>query len=235
LDWLDLEVGDVLTVTFDAVVERPVVWRIVGQYTEAVNDGQMMMVPNSTLSQWVRHRETETYFLNLADDQRPTEIRAYLKARAGDALNLTLVEQALPDAVRYLQLAIYALSGILIGIALINVFNTTLLAVKEKIRVIGILKSVGMTPFQVMSIVYIAAGVLAILATVGGIPLGYVFTRVLLINLSNVYGFGEVNVALNATYMLLLIPMMLLISITGSLPPSFRVARLSIVEVLRDE
>jgi putative ABC transport system permease protein len=235
LDWLGLEVGDVLTVTFDAVVERPVGWRIVGQYTEAVNDGQMLMVPNSTLSPWVRHRETETYFLNLADDRRPTELRAYLKARAGDALNLTLVEQALPDAVRYLQLAIYALSGILIGIALVNVFNTTLLAIKEKVRTIGILKSIGMTPSQVMRIVYITAGTLGLFATTAGIPLGFLFTWVLLANIAKTYGFGEVNVTFNIAYAVLLIPFMLLVTVVGSLPPGLRAAQLSIVEVLQDE
>jgi putative ABC transport system permease protein len=162
-------------------------------------------------------------------------LRPYLRDHARDALNVTLVEQALPDAVRYLQLAIYALSGILIGIALINVFNTTLLATKEKTRTIGILKSVGMTPSQVMSLVTIAAGVLGFLATVVGIPLGFGFTRLLLANLAKTYGFGEVNVTLNGRYVVVLIPLMLLVSITGSLPPSLRAARLSIVEVLRDE
>jgi putative ABC transport system permease protein len=235
LNWLGLEVGDVLTVTFDSAVKKPVAWHIVGQYTEPVNVGQMMMVPASSMERWVRHHETETYFLRLADDCNPAALRAYLRDQARDALNLTLIEQALPDAIRYLQVAIYALSGILMGIALINVFNTTLLATKEKVRTIGILKTVGMTPAQVMTVVYITAGVLGLLATTAGIPLGFGFTRLLLANLSNVYGFGEVQVALNGAYVVLLIPLMLVVSIVGSLPPSLRAARLSIVEVLRDD
>ncbi|MDZ7704250.1 MAG: FtsX-like permease family protein [Trueperaceae bacterium] len=224
-----------LTVTFDSAVKKPVAWHIVGQYTEPVNVGQMMMVPASSLERWVRHHETETYFLRLAEDCHPAALRAYLRDQARDALNLTLIEQVLPDAIRYLQVAIYALSGILMGIALINVFNTTLLATKEKVRTIGILKTVGMTPAQVMTVVYITAGVLGLLATTAGIPLGFGFTRLLLANLSNVYGFGEVQVALNGAYVVLLIPLMLVVSIVGSLPPSLRAARLSIVEVLRDE
>jgi putative ABC transport system permease protein len=232
---LGLEVGDALTVTVDAAAEKPMRWHIVGQYTEPVNVGQMMMVPTSTMSRWVRHREPETYFLRLAEDLNPAVLRAYLTDQAQDALNITLVEQALPDAVRYLQLAIYALSGILIGIALINVFNTTLLATKEKTRTFGVLKTIGMTPPQVMTIVYITAGVLGLLATMTGIPLGVGFTRILLGNLSSAYGFGEVKVSLNVLYALLLIPLMLVVSIIGSLPPSFRAAKLSIAEVLRNE
>jgi putative ABC transport system permease protein len=235
LDWLGLKVGDALTVTVDAAAEKPMEWHIVGQYTEPVNVGQMMMVPTSTMSRWVRHREPETYFLRLAEDLNPAVLRAYMTDQARDALNITLVEQALPDAVRYLQLAIYALSGILIGIALINVFNTTLLATKEKTRTFGVLKTIGMTPPQVMTIVYITAGVLGLLATMTGIPLGVGFTRLLLGNLSSAYGFGEVKVSLNVLYAILLIPLMLVVSIIGSLPPSFRAAKLSIVEVLRNE
>jgi putative ABC transport system permease protein len=235
LDWLSLDVGDVLTVTIDSEIERPIRWHIVGQYTEPINDGEMMMVPNSAMARWIRHREPETYFLQLADDQNSAPLLAYLKDRAGEALNLTLVEQALPDAVRYLQLAIYALSGILIGIALINVFNTTLLAIKEKVRAIGILKSIGMTPSQVMRIVYITAGALGLFATTVGIPVGFLFTWVLLANISKTYGFGEINVTFNIVYAVLLIPFMLLVTVVGSLPPSLRAARLSIVEVLQDE
>ena len=86
-----------------------------------------------------------------------------------------------------------------------------------------------------MTIVYITAGVLGLLATMTGIPLGVGFTRILLGNLSSAYGFGEVKVSLNVLYALLLIPLMLVVSIIGSLPPSFRAAKLSIAEVLRNE
>jgi putative ABC transport system permease protein len=235
LDWLGLQVGDALTVTFAAGSERPIAWRIVGQYTEPVNAGQMMMVSALKARRWVRPPDAGTYFLRLDENCDTDALRSYLAARTRDDLNLTLVGQAIPDAVDYLQLAIYALSGILIGIALINVFNTTLLATQEKIRVIGILKTVGMTPAQVTAIVYTTAVVLGSAAVIVGVPTGFVFTRTLLANLANVYGFGTVNVKLDVLYALLLVPLILLISVAGSLIPSRRAARLSIVEVLRDE
>ncbi|MGC9347303.1 MAG: ABC transporter permease [Anaerolineae bacterium] len=235
MDWLGLEVGDPLTVTIGDRAHRPVVWRIVGQYPEPVNAGQMMMVSAATIDRWVRQPSADTYFIKLSENCDTDALQAYLAERTGDDLNLTLVDQAIPDAVQYLQLAIYALSAILIGIALINVFNTTLLATREKVRDIGILKTVGMTPSQVTTIVYTTAGLLGLIATIIGVPAGFVFTRSLLANLSNVYGFGAVNVSLKVAYIALLVPLMLLVSVLGSLIPSRRAAMLSIVEVLRDE
>lgn len=233
LDWLNLEVGDTLTVTLTEGRSRPIAWTIVGQYTEPVNVGQMMMVSAPALASWVGERAPERYYLKLAPHADPHRLRASLRASSHDGLSMTLVEQALPDAVVYLQAAIYALSAILVGIALINVFNTSLLATKENVRTIGVLKTVGMTPAQVMAMVNTTAAFLGLVATVVGVPLGFIFTRSLLAGVALSYGFGAVTVRLSPLVGLLLVPLMLLVSTAGSAIPSVRAARLPIVEVLR--
>jgi putative ABC transport system permease protein len=235
LDWLGLEVGDELTITFDESPNRPTTWRIVGQYAEPTNGGEMMMVSLPTATRWVRALEPDTYFLKLAEDSRTAHLKEYLKHASGGDLNFLLTKQAIPDDIFYLQVAIFALAVILIGIALINVFNTSLLAMQEKTRDIGILKTLGMTPTQVMAMVNTSAGLLGLTAAVVGIPLGFALTKRLLRALSETYGFGQVQVALNLVYVGLLIPVMILVSIAGSVVPSRRAAGLSIVRVLRDE
>jgi putative ABC transport system permease protein len=235
LDWLGLEVGDELTIIFDESPNRPSTWRIVGQYPEPTNSGEMMMVSLPTATRWVRAIEPDTYFLKLADNSRMAYLKEYLKHASDEDLNLHLTRQAIPDDVFYLQLAIFALAVILIGIALINVFNTSLLAMQEKTRDIGILKTLGMTPTQVMAMVNTSAGILGLIAAVAGIPLGFVLTKHLLRTLSETYGFGHVHAALNLLYVGLLVPVMILVSIAGSVIPGRRAAGLSIVRVLRDE
>ncbi len=135
----------------------------------------------------------------------------------------------------YLQLAIFALGGVLMVIALINVFNTSLLATQEKRRTIGILKTLGMTPAQVVAMVNTTAASLGLLATGAGIPLGLAFTTGTLTVLSKAYGFGQVRVTTNPIQVLLLIPLMGLVSMAGSLLPGRRAAGMSAVRVLRDE
>jgi putative ABC transport system permease protein len=234
LDWLGLEVGDSVTVIFEDRANRPITWRIVGQYLEPVNRGQLLMVSLPTVARRVNHVKPNTYLLKLSPDCDTAQLKRYLEPRPNSDLNLTL-RGKLPDYVSYLRLAVFALSAILIGIALINVFNTSLLAMQEKLRVIGILKVVGMTPAQVLAMTNTTAGFLGLLAALLGIPAGLAFTKGLLDALSGTYGFGEVQVTLSYLNILLLPPSMVGISMLGSFIPGWQAARLSIINVLRNE
>lgn len=235
LDWLGLEIGDQLTLIVDGTRERPTTWTIVGQYPEPVNVGQMLMAGLPAIRHAIGHIEPWTYYLKLDPNTDVAQLRNVLQPGPDADLNLTLVGQALPSVVVYLQLAILILAGILIAIALVNVFNTTMLAMQEKLRVVGVLKTVGMTPGQVVAMVNTSAGLLGLIASLIGIPLGLFFTNSLLGSLSQSYGFGEVNVILKISHALLLPPVMVLISMLGSSIPGRRAARLAIVEVLRNE
>ncbi len=232
LQWLGLSVGDNLTVYLDG---RPVIFQIVGQYPEPANAGQMMMVSLPAVSRFVKEAHPTAYYLKLGDDFNRPQLRRYLAPQPDDDLNLILVEQAIPGSVIYLQAAIFGLSVIIIGIALVNVFNTSLLSVQEKLRVVGVLKTVGMTPGQVIAMINTTAGILGFAATLIGIPLGLVFTRGLLTILSEGYGFGSVHISLNVLLVLLLVPVMVGVSMLGSFIPGRQAAGVSIVQVLRNE
>lgn len=235
LSWLGLQVGDELTVTIEGQEKRPVTWKIVGQYNEPANVGQMLTVNLSTLARVLKGIEPYTYRLKLGADADVVVLRRYLEPQKDSDLSLLLIGQTIPSAVTYLQLAMFGLSGVLIGIALVNVFNTSLLTVQEKLRAIGVLKTVGMTPAQVVAMVNTTAGFLGLVAAGLGLPLGLVFTQALLAVLSNMYGFGQVQVSLNWLYVLFLPPLIVGISMLGSVFPGRRAARLSIVRVLRHE
>jgi len=235
LDWLGLDVGETITVIVDDQRSRPVTWRIVGKYTEPVNVGQMLMVDYVTLDRLISHQAPQTYYLNLTSNARPDQLKHYLEPREDADLNFTLAGQAIPSVVVYLQLALFLLSGILIGIALVNVFNTSLLAVYEKLRIIGVLKTLGLTPQQVMGMIHTTSGFLGFLAALVGLPLGWGLTRSLLAVLSKTYGFGQVQMSLNLLYILMLPVVMVGISMLGSLFPGRRAAQVSIVNVLHRE
>jgi putative ABC transport system permease protein len=235
LDWLDISIGDQIMVTLKEMEHQSITWQIVGQYPEPVNNGEMLMTSWSTVERLIRPDQPRTYYLKLAPDADTVQLKHYLEPRADADLNLVLRGKALPDAVTYLQLAIFALAGILIGIAIVNIFNTSWLAVQEKLRVVGVLKTLGMTPKQVTKMINVSAGFLALLASGVGIPLGYTLTKGLLASLATTYGFGKVNVAFDILYIPVLILAMELVSVFGSLIPGQRAAQLPIVKVLRNE
>ena len=235
LDWLGLKVGDSLTLTLEGEERHTVTWTIVGVYPEPSDAGQRMMVSLSSVSGLDRHAAPDTYYLKLAPGADTAKLRAYLEPDKESDLSLILVEEAIPSSVIYLQLAVFILGGILIGIAIVNVFITSLLATQEKLRVVGILKTVGMLPAQVVAMINTAAGALGLLAVLVGIPVGLALTGGMLTALSNVYGFGQVSLSFNVWVVLLLVPSIVIVSLIGSYIPARWAARLSIVRVLREE
>lgn len=235
LMWLGLTVGDEITLVLEDRESRPVTWRIVGQYLEPNNAGQTLMVDLSSVERWLEHPAPTTYYVKLSPNCKRAHLKEYLEPDTDSDLNLVLVEQAIPNTVIYLQLAILVLSGVLIGIALINVFNTSMLSVQEKLKTIGVLKTLGMTPTQVVAMINTTAGFLGLLATIVGIPLGLIFTGKLLDAMSVSRGFGQVSVSLNILYIFLVIPLIVTVSVMGSIFPGRKAARLSIVNVLRND
>ncbi len=235
LDWLGLKLGDTLTLTLEDEGRQEAAWTIVGVYPEPADAGQRMMVSLLSASALDRHADPDTYYLKLSPGADTDELRAYLEPNKESDLSLILVDEAIPSSVIYLQLAVFMLAGILVGIAVINVFITSLLATQEKLRVVGVLKTVGMVPAQVVTMINTAAGALGLLAVLIGIPLGLTLTGGMLTALSNIYGFGQVRLSFNVWVVLLLIPVVVLVSLIGSYLPARWAARLSIVRVLREE
>jgi putative ABC transport system permease protein len=235
LDWLGLELGDPLTLTLEDDDRHEMTWTIVGVYPEPADAGQRMMVSLSSASGLDRHAVPDTYYLKLSPSADTDKLRAYLEPDKESDLSLILVDEAIPSSVIYLQLAVFMLGSILIGIAVVNVFITSLLATQEKLRVVGVLKTVGMVPAQVVAMINTAAGVLGLLAVLVGIPVGLAMTGSLLTALSNAFGFGQVSLSFNLWGVLLLIPVIVLVSLVGSYIPARWAARLSIVRVLREE
>jgi putative ABC transport system permease protein len=188
-----------------------------------------------TVARFVKEARPNAYYLKFGSDLNLAQLKQYLTPHPDADLNLILVEQAIPGSVIYLQAAIFMLSLVVIGIALVNVFNTSLLTVQEKLRAIGVLKTLGMTPRQVVAMVNTSAGFLGLVATGFGTPIGLAFTKGLLTTLSAGYGFGEAQVTLDLFYVLLLVPLIVGVSILGSYIPGQQAAKLSIVQVLRNE
>ena len=73
-----------------------------------------------------------------------------------------------------------ALSVALSAIALISVFNSAVLNMRERMSEVGTYKTLGMTPRQVVVMVLASGGTLGVLAGVIGVPLGVVLVQVTL-------------------------------------------------------
>lgn len=235
LTWLGVEIGDTITLRLEEKEGLAASWVIVGVYPEAADAGQRLMVDLSSLNRLVKNNEPTTYYLKLSPTADIASLRSYLAPRKDSGISLITLEEPAPDSVIYLQVAIFALAGILIAIALVNVLIMSLLSAQEKMRTIGILKTVGMTPMQVVAMFNTTAASLGTLAVLFGIPMGWLVTRGLLSVMSDSVGFGKVSVSLDLTQAVILIPFIIIASILGSYLPARWAANLFIVRVLRKD
>jgi len=231
--WLGLKVGDTLRVTVNEK-RTPAEWRIVGVYREPADNGQMAMVSLGSLRAIDRAAEPDTYLLRLEPGASVDALRAYLKSRAGQSLSLAIVNTNISSLEQF-RLTMLALSIALSAIALVSVFNSAVLNMRERMSEVGTYKAIGMTPGQVIEMVLASGGTIGVLAGVIGVPLGVVLVQVLLTALGKSYGFGSFD--LRPDWIALIVPALVAIGVglLGSAVPARWAARLNVVEVLQYE
>ena len=231
--WLGLKVGDTLRVTVNDR-RTPVDWQIVGVYREPANSGQMAIISLQSLRTIDRTVEPDRYYLRLSHDANVEALRAYLKSRADESLNLTVVYTDIASLEQF-RLTMMALSVALAVIALISVFNSAALNVHERIGEVGTFKTLGMTPGQVIGMILSSSATLGVLAAVPGVPLGVWFVQAALSALGRWRGFGSMSLSPDWSAVLLPALAALTVSLLGSAVPARWAARINVVEVLHYE
>jgi putative ABC transport system permease protein len=231
--WLGLTVGDTLTVRVNDK-RAPLSVRIVGVYREPSDRGQMAIVSLSALQKIDRTIEPDTYYVRLSPGADVPALRAALKARAGEALGLAVVNVQ-PLNLYYFRLVMMALSVVLALIALVSVFNSAVLNMRERIGEVGTFKTLGMTPGQVVTMVLTSGGILGMLAGLIGVPLGVVLTQITLTALGTTFGYGSIEV--RPDWAALVLPALAAGGggLLGGAVPARWAANLNVVQVLQYE
>ncbi len=231
--WLGLDVGDLLRVT-PSGKRTPVEWRVVGVYREPADNGQMAIISLRSLRAIDHTVEPDMYFLRLSPTVNLDALRAFLKNRAGDSLGLAVVD-AQVSSLQQFRLTMLALSAALSVIAVISVFNSAVLTMRERMSEVGTFKTLGMTPAQVVAMVLTSGGLIGGLAAVLGVPLGVVLLQAALNVLGKSYGFGSFE--LRPDWIALSLPALITVGVglLGSAVPARWAARLNVVQVLQYE
>ena len=126
------------------------------------------------------------------------------------------------------------LSSIAVVVASLGVVNTLLMNVMERTREIGMLRSVGMTRFQVMKMILAESAVMGMLGGALGILLGMVLARVFVEAANTTQGY-DLAYQMPPKAFVYAIVVSLGVSQLAALWPSRRAARLQIIEALQYE
>ncbi|MDT9686899.1 ABC transporter permease [Streptomyces sp. P9(2023)] len=235
LNQTGMKVGDRLTLV------------LAGKRTEVTVVGSLM---NQTVDRLLFDRATLTrldadyrpqthqfrYHVKLAPDTTPEQYAAAVDRAAGPGL-YPVHRSAASFTVAVVSLST-ALSLMLGTVAALGVFNTVVLDTRERRRDMGMLKSIGMTPRQVIAMVVTSMAALGLVGGLIGVPLGMAAHRVAvplvaeaaLVTIPR----SVLDVWATPTLALLVLSGVTL-AVLGALLPSRRAARLTISEALRSE
>ncbi|MEU3570463.1 FtsX-like permease family protein [Kitasatospora sp. NPDC036755] len=120
-------------------------------------------------------------------------------------------------------------------VAALGVFNTLLLTVRERRRDLGMLKSIGMTPRQVVAMTVTSVAWQGVASGIIGIPVGVVAHRLIAENVGTIVFPQETLDVWNGPLLSGLAVAGVAIAVLGALVPARSAARLPIAEVLHNE
>lgn len=126
-------------------------------------------------------------------------------------------------------------TSLLVLVAGLGVFNTVLLTIRERRRDLGVLKSIGMTPRQVVGMTVASVAALGVVGGVLGIPAGIAAHRLILENLGTLRLPPALLNVWSAPQLLAMAAVGVAIAVLGALPPARTAARLPVAAVLHTE
>jgi putative ABC transport system permease protein len=226
---LGMRLGDTVTGTVNGTELR---LTVVGLMNDVAHRG--FRVDWNTLAMVVPDAQPDTYLLRLNDGVNDAGFVESLNAEGGD---LMLAHYLGYEAdMTPIDRTVGGLSAVLILVAVLGTFNTTLLAMRERLRDTAILKTLGMTGAQITGMVFTFAGVLTVAATAIGIPLGlWMQERIVNEGIGAVSGFVVDVGIIDVRSVVLIVAGALAVTLLGALVPARRARRLPVAAVLRSE
>lgn len=226
---LGLKLGDTVTGTVNGTELR---LTVVGLMNDITHRG--FRVDWNTLATVAPDAQPDTFLLRLNDGVSDAEFVDAVNAQAGGLMLATFL--GYEADMTPIDRTVGGLSVVLVLLAVVGTFNTTLLAMRERLRDTAILKTLGMTGAQITGMVFTFAGVLTVAATAIGIPLGlWMQERIINEGIGETSGFIVDVGIIDVRSVVLIVAGALAVTLLGALVPARRARRLPVAAVLRSE
>jgi len=150
------------------------------------------------------------------------------------------IVKSVMDSMRFFSLIIGSIASVTLIVAAIGVMNAMFTTVMERIRIIGVLRALGLRRHMVLLNILIEALTLASIALAVGLPLGIFIGRALIeggmFTPSGPRGpFGTISFVITPNSLTLIITVTIALTLVGALPPAYRASKLEPAEALRYE
>ncbi len=174
------------------------------------------------------------------------EIERVINENHGDedfasATSMSSILDSIQSIMGILQTVLIAIASIALVVASIGIMNTMLTSVMERTREIGIMKAIGATNKDIMSIFIIEGLLLSLVGGLSGIILGILGSQGVAVLLSNMGSMGPGGGGLPLepviTFMAIALGLSvsMIVGVISSLYPAWKAARMSPIEAVRYE
>jgi putative ABC transport system permease protein len=235
---MGLGVGD--SITFLLWGETRLELPVVGTYVEDGDRGRRIMFDFATVEEIVPDPGFVSFGVKLVPGTDAEALRQSLQRDGGEGIDVDNLAQEWVDALeenrREARAIVFPLNGVLLAVAAVSLLTSLLFTVRERQRDIGILKSIGLTPVQVVSAFVMGSTVFALLAVVIGLPAGVLLTNVLIGFFAQQDGLPKgIAETPGIGWLLLVIPLAIAVTVIGSALPALQAGRSRITDALRYE
>ncbi len=229
------EVGDMILMP-----EKNVEFKVVGilERTGTQDDGTIF-VPLKTLQKiFNRPDEITTIGIKLKKDVDSTSLEDKLYQLPDvQVVSLAQVKETIMKLISTAKVMVLSIAVIAILIAMVGVINTILTSVWERFQEIGILKTVGATPWDIFKLIWIETLILCTAGGVLGIVLALILARVTDMMMRGLlpYAPGGGLVLIDLKLILITLAGILCIGLVSGIYPAWKAGRIRPLEAIRGE
>lgn len=214
-------------------------FQVVAVVVDFNNQGLVIQGSWKDLRRYFGVNNVSAFLLKTEPGQSPLAVRDRVDQMFGRRLHLTVESN---EAIRSRVLGLITqttslfdvMSMITMMVAALGAINTLTMNVVERTREIGMLRSLGMTRWQIAKMILAEAGIMGIVGGVLGILFGILMSRTVLSSMNRMAGF-RLAFTLPLEGVAVSLVLALLISQLAALWPAQRAARLGIIEAIQFE
>jgi putative ABC transport system permease protein len=233
LERFGVAVGDRIRVRIEG---HPLSLRIVGWYSETEEAGEMIMFPFADVRALDPRARPDSYQVVLGAGADREAVAADLASTLGPRARVEAVPRPDPGVVDPFRFAVDLITGLVVVVALVNLAATLVLVVRQRARDLAVLRAVGLTPRQAVAVIATGGVVVALLATVVGLPLGVVLSDAANDSVGTAIGMGP-GIAQSPSWVVLVLvpPLAVAVTVLLAVLAARRAATAEVAELTRYE
>ena len=203
------------------------------------NQGMVVTGSYADMRRFFKIEDASTWLLKVEDAEEIETVKQRIDDLYGKRYHLSLISNhSIKSGIDDLMGQIFSIFDTMAIIAIVvvslGVVNALTMNVMERIREIGMLRSIGMTRRQIALMVLAEAGLMGLVGAVLGLVFGYLLVRIFLITMMAMFGYSP-TLTMPLAEVVVTFLVAVLISQLAALFPALRAARMPVLEAVRYE